>query len=166
MYDSYFQISIRAFMTAKLQDYEGYQILNFDESPFYPFKNRGKVIIERSAIGSATWKEKDPKSRVTFGPVVQFSKKLGFKPCFVVPVKQTLWKHKPIKIETKSVIYKEKEDILLRKEYSNFVTYYRPKSWIHGPLFKWEMTRPILPTKSIEIDLFWLLHSHPALFRK
>ena len=90
-------------MTAKLQDYEGYQILNFDESPFYPFKNRGKVIIERSAIGSATWKEKDPKSRVTFGPVVQFSKKLGFKSCFVVPVKQTLWKHKPIKIETNNV---------------------------------------------------------------
>ena len=128
-------------MTAKLQNFEGYQCLNYDESPFYPYKNRGRVIIERSAIGSATWKEKDPKCRVTFAPVVQFGRKLGFKPSFVIPVKQTLWKNKPIKIEKKTVKHNGKEFEMLRKEYSNFVTYYRQKSWVNSPLFEWEMLR-------------------------
>ena len=30
---------------------------------------------------------------------------------------------------------------MLRKEYSNFVTYYRVKSWINTPLYEWEMKR-------------------------
>ena len=42
-------------LTAKLKDFEGYQCLNFDESPFYPFKNRGKVIIERSVVPLFKW---------------------------------------------------------------------------------------------------------------
>ena len=128
-------------MTAKLKDFEGYECLNYDESPFYPFRNRGRVIIEKSAIGQATWKEKDPKSRITFAPVVQYSKLLKFKPCFVVPVKQTLWKNKPPKTETKTVQWQGHDFQMLRKEYSNFVTYYRVKSWINTPLYEWEMKR-------------------------
>ena len=128
-------------MTAKLANFEAHECLNYDETPFRPFKNRGRVIIEKSAIGSVTWKERDPKLRITFAPVVQFSKKLGFKPCFVVPVKQTMWKHKPLKTETKTVKFNGHDFEMLRKEYSNFVTYYRTKSWINTPLHEWEMSR-------------------------
>ena len=128
-------------MTAKLTNYDAEKCCNFDETPMYPWKTRGRVIIEKSDRGNVTWKEKDSRSRITFGPVVQFSKKLGFKPFFVIPVKQTRWTHKPIKVETKTVKYKGNDYEMLRKEYSNFVTYYRPKPWVNTPLLEWEMSR-------------------------
>ena len=66
---------------------------------------------------------------------------LGFKPCFIIPVKQTRWTHKPLKTETKTVQYQGSNYEMLRKEYSNFVTYYRTKSWMNTPLHEWEMSR-------------------------
>ena len=67
----------RSFLNALLHGYLGYQILNADESPLYPFRNRGKIVIDRANLNITTWKEKDSKKRVTFFPVVQFSQKLG-----------------------------------------------------------------------------------------
>ena len=87
--------------------------------------SRKKIILSYRK-----WHRKERKGVPrTFGPVVQFSKKLGFKPFFVVPVKQTRLTHKPIKVETKTVKYKGNDYQMLRKEYSNFVTYYRAKPW-------------------------------------
>ena len=73
-------------MTSKLKDYEGYQILNFD------------------ATWKATWKEKDPKFRVTFAPVIQYAKILGFRPCFVLSIKCSNWSIKPSKTEEKKIL--------------------------------------------------------------
>ena len=56
-------------------------------------------------------------------------------------MKQTRWTHKPIKVETKTVKYKGNDYQMLRKEYSNFVTYYRAKPWVNTPLYEWEMAR-------------------------
>ena len=92
-------------------------------------------------IGSATWKEFDTKKRITFAPVIQFSKVLGFRPAFVVPVKQRSWSIKPEKIEEKTVQYRNSEYHLLRKTYKDFVTYYAKKSWINGAIFQWELQR-------------------------
>ena len=59
-------------MNALLLGYHGHQIFNADESPLYPFQNRGKIVIDRGMLNIATWKEKDCKKRVKFFPVVQF----------------------------------------------------------------------------------------------
>ena len=45
----------------ELNNYEGFQLLNTDETPFYMFKNRGRIIVEKSKLSEATWKERDPK---------------------------------------------------------------------------------------------------------
>ena len=128
-------------MTAKLTNYDADKCMNFDETPMRPWKTRGRVILDKSDMGHVTWKEKDSRFRITFGPVVQFAKKLGFKPCFIIPVKQTRWTHKPLKTETKTVQYNGSNYEMLRKEYLNFVTYYRQKSWMNTPHFEWEMSR-------------------------
>ena len=91
----------RSFLNALLHEYLGYQILNADESPLYPFRNRGKIVIDRANLNITTWKEKDSKKRVTFFPVVQFSQKLGLVPAFVLDCKCTKWSIKPLKIEEK-----------------------------------------------------------------
>ena len=54
---------------------------------------------------------------------------------------KTRWTHEPLKTETKTVQYKGSNYEMLRKEYSNFVTYYRLKSWMNTPHFEWEMSR-------------------------
>ena len=56
----------RSFMNSSLSGYDGYQVLNADESPFYPFRNRGKIVVDKAMINIATWKNKDDKRRVTF----------------------------------------------------------------------------------------------------
>ena len=92
-------------------------------------------------VGSSTWKERCPKSRISFAPVIQYSKVLGFRPAFVVPVQQRSWSLKPEKIEEKTVNYRNSEYKLLRKSYKDFVTYYAKKSWFNGAIFEWELQR-------------------------
>ena len=41
----------------------GYQILTADESPLYPFRNRGKIVIDRAMLNTSTCKEKDCKKK-------------------------------------------------------------------------------------------------------
>ena len=48
-------------MKALLLGYHGHQILNADVSSLYPFRNRGKIVINRGMLNIATWKEKDCK---------------------------------------------------------------------------------------------------------
>ena len=116
-------------------------MLNTDETPLYLFKNRGRIIVEKSKLSEATWKERDPKLRCTFMPTIQYSRVLGFRPCFVLNIKCTRWTIKPIKVEEKFVIHNGKECKLLRKTYEDFVVYCTQKSWINGPIFQWEMSR-------------------------
>ena len=135
-----FSISIkRSFMNALLLGYLGYQILNADESPFYPFRCRGKIVIDRAMLNTSTWKERDTKKRVTFFPVVQFARKLGLTPAFVLDCKCTKWSIKPLKIEEKKVVYRNEERTLLRKTFKDFVVYYSSNAWINRAIYAWEL---------------------------
>ena len=79
-------------MTAKLTNYDAEKCCNFDETPMYPWKTRGRVIIEKSDRGNVTWKEKIVVHASHLVQSYNFQKKkLGFKPFFVVQVKQTRW---------------------------------------------------------------------------
>ena len=122
-------------MNALLLGYLGYQILNADESPLYPFRNRGKIVLERSMLNISTWKERDTKKRVTFFPVVQFSRKLGLTPAFVLDCKCTKWSIKPLKTEEKKVFYRNEERTLLRKCFKDFTVYYSSNAWINGAIY-------------------------------
>ena len=63
--------------------------------------NRERIIVEKSKLSEATWKERDPKLRCTFMPTIQYSRVLGFRPCFGLNIKYTRWTIKPIKVEEK-----------------------------------------------------------------
>ena len=56
-------------MNALLLGYHGHQILNADESPLYPFQNKGKILIDRRMLNIATWKEEDCKKEWHSSPV-------------------------------------------------------------------------------------------------
>ena len=105
--------------------------MSLQESPLHLFRNRGKCIVERSLVGQSTWKEKDPKKRITFMPVVQFSLKLGFTPAFVSAVKGCNWSLKPIRSEEKIITHNGDQIKLTRKIYKNFCLYYSFNSFYY-----------------------------------
>ena len=102
---------------------------------------RGKIVIDRAMLNVSTWKEKDCKKRVTFFHVVQFARKLGLTPAFVLDCKCTKWSIKPLKIEDKKFFYRNEERTLLRKSYEDFVVYYSWNAWINGAIYAWELQR-------------------------
>ena len=151
-------------MNGKLNEFEAFQILNFDESPLYVFRCRGRVIVEKSKLSECIWKEKDPKSRISFAPTIQYGTILGFRPCFVLSIKCTRWTIKPIKVEEKMVKYNGIEYKLLRKTYKDFVVYCSKNSWVNGEIFKWEMSRlsSFLKQKSPNTRFGLLLDNVPS----
>ena len=83
---------------------------------------------------------------VTFFPVVQFAKKLGLIPAFVLDCKCTKWTTlkwsiKPLKIEEKKVVYRNEERTLLRKTFKDFVVNYSSNAWINGEIYAWELQK-------------------------